>query len=252
MKVLTDPVSPATTVPHSRSKMPTMPPSTIEFAGRGQRHVAVNINGRHVASVTHANLPSRTTQRARRNSAPRHWMPDAKVNKPTGSRTKVGLWLENVDSSDASPPSLQSRPPSSPETVSTRWKSLTPSMSSSDPALFSRDSESPRIPLADITPLVLAAESSSSLCSPDVSSPEPQSPKRHTFSAPDLDQAVNMLTADQARQLLLVSAQSNTWLAYAIKKIAIHHASQRSTRDAQQSYLADTFIYDERYIPAEC
>jgi len=121
-------------------------------------------------------------------------------------------------------------------------------MSSSDATQISRESGSPRTPLADITPLVLAAGSPFTSPASNVADMKSRPLKRSAYSGSDLTGAIDMLTADDAKQLLLLSAQSNVSLAHAIREIAASRASKLSINEMQQSYLADTFIFDERYL----
>jgi hypothetical protein len=61
-----------------------------------------------------------------------------------------------------------------------------------------------------------------------------------------------MLTADDARQLLLLSAQSNMSLAAAIMQIAVARVQVQKppAKHVQESHLADTFTFDEHPISA--
>ncbi|AEO59459.1 hypothetical protein MYCTH_2307804 [Thermothelomyces thermophilus ATCC 42464] len=254
------PVSTTRAVSHSRLPMTTVRPCAAESA-RGQQRLVDTVNERQ-APATPATQSSRTAQRPRRNSGPgRHGVPATKINKASGSRNRIGLWLENIDPAHGLPPTLQALSPASSETWTRRRSASLSVPSSLDAARMARDPRAPRMPLADITSLVLAAESPSSFGSRNQSDArpqsskmemEPQSPKqRRPFSVPDLTGAVDMLTASEARHLLLMSARSDTSLANAIKEIAISRASIRSTQEFEQSYLADTFICDEDRIPTE-
>jgi flagellar biosynthesis/type III secretory pathway ATPase len=73
------------------------------------------------------------------------------------------------------------------------------------------------------------------------------SPPRNRRHAPDLTGAIDLLTADEARRLLLLSAQSNTSLAATIREIALARSEPPSMKqlDVHQSYLADTFRFDD-------
>jgi hypothetical protein len=59
-----------------------------------------------------------------------------------------------------------------------------------------------------------------------------------------------MLTADDARQLLLLSAQSNMSLAAAIMQIAVDRVQKPPAVRVQESYLADTFTFDDHLMSA--
>jgi hypothetical protein len=184
----------------------------------------------------------RAAQHIRRNSGSKHSTSDAKVNKPTSHRTKVGLWLESIEPSHG-PSSVISGHPSPPS--SARRKSISRSTPSPHGTKITRNPNSPRIPLADITSLVLAADGPTSFYSSDTASVESQSTEGNTYPASDLTGAVDMLTADEAKRLLLLSAQSNMSLADAIRGIAISRSQTESTQEVQHDYLADTFRFDE-------
>ena len=57
-----------------------------------------------------------------------------------------------------------------------------------------------------------------------------------------------MLTADEARRLLLLSAQSNTSLAAAIRDIGVARSSRRAPEPQVDMELADTFIFEEHAV----
>lgn len=106
----------------------------------------------------------------------------------------------------------------------------------------------PRTPLADITPLSSTDERPHNLGKPDPGAMAQQVPTESPRLSPDLPQAIDLLTAHEARWLLLLSARSDTSLANVIQEIACHRA--RDARDARHSqkvetaypsYLADTF-----------
>ncbi|KAL2167455.1 hypothetical protein VTG60DRAFT_1206 [Thermothelomyces hinnuleus] len=244
------PVSTTRAVSHSRLPMTTVRPCAAESA-RGQQRLVDTVNERQSPATPATTQSSRTAQRPRRNSGPgRHGVPATKINKASGSRNRIGLWLENIDPAHGLPPTLQALSSSSSETWTRRRSASLSVPSSLDAARMARDPRAPRRPLADITSLVLAAESPSSFSNRNES--DAQSPRqRRPFSVPDLTGAVDMLTADEARRLLLMSARSDTSMANAIKEIAISRASIRSTQEFEQSYLADTFICDEDCIPTE-
>jgi hypothetical protein len=110
---------------------------------------------------------------------------------------------------------------------------------------ITRNANSPRIPLADITSLVLAADSPATFYASEAAGVKSQSSKTSAYPTSDLTGAVDMLTADEAKRLLLMSAQSNMSLADAIRGIAISRSQTESTQEVQQDYLPDTFVFDE-------
>lgn len=254
------PVSTTRAVSYSRLPVSTVRPCAAESA-RGQQRLVDAVNGRQ-GSATSANQPSRIAQqRPRRNSGPgKHGLPAAKISKAGISRNRIGLWLEKIDPAHGLPPASQALSPSSSETWTRRRSASLGVTSPLDAIRMARDPRVPRVPLADITSLVLAAESHSGFNDgnePDggprtFKMEEPQSPTQpRPFSGPDLTGAVDMLTADEARQLLLMSARSDISLANAIKEIAISRSSIQSTQECDQISLADTFICAEDHISPE-
>ncbi|KAK4033551.1 hypothetical protein C8A01DRAFT_49898 [Parachaetomium inaequale] len=246
MKAVPSPASATKAASHARpcprlpAILPRRPAAAVDSV-RTQRFAPVN--GRGVVAAAQAN--NRVPQHARRNSGSRHWILDAKVNKPTNHRTKIGLWLENVEPSrEPTSPT----PAHSPLCSSPRCKPSAPGTASPDATQIIRKPGSPRIPLADITTSVLAAETPASFYThaPDLAGIKPQTPKRSPCPASDLTGAVDMLTPDEAKQLLLLSAQSNPSLAHTIRGIAVTRTPRLSPAQVQQSYLADTFRFDEQ------
>jgi hypothetical protein len=244
MKAVPSPASATKAASHARPcpRLPAMLPRRPAAVDSVRAQQLAPVSGRSAIAAGHAN---RAPQHARRHSGSKHWFLDAKVNKPTSHRNKIGLWLENVDPSHGPSSPTPTHPPpfSSP-----RCKPSTPGMTSPNATQIIRQPGSPRIPLADITALVLAAETPASFYT-HASDPvriKPQPSRRSPGPASDLTGAVDMLTPDEAKQLLLLSAQSNTSLAYAIRGIAVSRTPRPSPAKSQESYLADTFRFDEQ------
>lgn len=243
MKAVPSPISATKATPHMRhgqgsASSPRLPstlarhPIHVDFL-RPQRSAIVAGN-------------NRAAQHIRRNSgSSKHSSSDAKVNKPTGHRNKVGLWLENIEASHGlPPPPLGYQSPCSPS----RQRSMSLSTASPHGTKITRNANSPRIPLADITSLVLAADSPTTFYAPEraeTAGVKSQSSKTTAYPTSDLTGAVDMLTAGEAKRLLLMSAQSNMSLADAIRGIAISRSQTESTQEVQQDYLPDTFVFDE-------
>ncbi|KAL2115301.1 hypothetical protein VTJ04DRAFT_9556 [Mycothermus thermophilus] len=207
---------------------------------------------------------------ARRTTGPRAFVFDSKVNKPTQHR-KVGLWLESIDAGAAPPgsPSLSPVSPGLPSPTAVRRRSMS-SAAWSDRSHPAWRPDSPRTPLADITPLVVGASYSDEI-SPSASFdshatedeiPEPAAMRQRPATpmddqtphfVPTLASAIDLLTPDEARHLLLVSAQSNMSVAAAIKELALDRirAQNRPTpatpgpARARRNSLADTIVFDE-------
>ncbi len=106
------------------------------------------------------------------------------------------------------------------------------------------------MPLADITPFVLAAEDPAHAGFFDTANacPEPPTQQQAPCLRTDITGAIELLTADEARRLLLLSAQSNMSLATTIRDIAFARSSRRSSAQVDESSLADTFVFDEHQI----
>jgi hypothetical protein len=151
------------------------------------------------------------------------------------------MWLENVDACRPASPTAHPQPCPDSDRL---WKQPAPRASPHAVQII-RNPGVPRTPLADITHFVLAAESASNFWLPDTvnaeSSPQPPSP----CLAPDITGDIDLLTADEARRLLLLSAQSNMSLASAIRGIALNRSSRQSIAQVEHSDLADTFRFDE-------
>ncbi len=251
MKAVPSPISASKAASHARPRIASPPhhlsplrqPAVDPAVGSAPRaHHLVPAYGRGAIPATHAN--HRALQHARRSSGSRSCILDAKVAKPT-QRAKIGLWLESVDASRRPAPSALPHPPRCPEP---KWRpssirSMAPGTSQSV-----RDPGSPRTPLADITPFVLAAESCSSPSFFDTDGAELPRQRRSPCLATDITGAIDLLTADETRRLLLLSAQSNISLATTIRDIAFTRISRRSSAQVDQSYLADTFRFDEHDI----
>jgi hypothetical protein len=207
---------------------------------------------------------------ARRTAGPRAFVFDSKVNKPTQHR-KVGLWLESIDAGAAPPgsPSLSPVSPGLPSPTAARRRSMS-SAAWSDRSHPAWRPDSPRTPLADITPLVVGA-SYSDESSPSASFdsqatedeiPEPAAMRQRPATpmddqtsrfVPTLASAIDLLTPDEARHLLLVSAQSNMSVAAAIKELALDRIRTQNRPTpatptparARRNSLADTIVFDE-------
>ena len=174
---------------------------------------------------------------------------DAKVNKAPNHQNQIGLWLEKVDAYRRPGPLAPAHPPTLlPDSP---WPQIPASTISADAALVAiRNSGSPRVPLADITPFVLAAESDASTfySSSTVDVELPPQRRSRPRPIPDITGAIDLLTADEARRLLLLSAQSNTSLAAAIRDIAVARSSRRAPEPQVDMELADTFIFEEHAV----
>ncbi|KAL1838122.1 hypothetical protein VTJ49DRAFT_3001 [Mycothermus thermophilus] len=246
--------------PASRARPRTHSVSFIPHAASAPRSGVSSVHVHH----HHMHVTRRTT-------GPRAAIFDSKINKPAQHR-KVGLWLESIDASAAPPgsPSLSPVAPSLPSPNPGRRRSMS-SLAWSDRSHPAWRPDSPRTPLADITPLVLGAsyssESSASASFYDSQATEdeipetPQLPEFPTLSSdgqaqrlvPSLASAIDLLTADEAKNLLLVSAQSNMSVAAAIKELALSrmHPVNRPTPPtptpvpARRNSLADTILFDE-------
>ncbi|KAL2264989.1 hypothetical protein VTJ83DRAFT_7499 [Remersonia thermophila] len=263
MKVVPSPASRARPRTHSVSFVPHAAPAPR--SGVSSVHV-------HHHHMHHMHVSRRAT-------GPRAAVFDSKINKPAQHR-KVGLWLESIDAGAApqGSPSLSPRTPPMPSPGHARRRSMS-SLAWSDRSHHAWRPDSPRTPLADITPLVLGAsyssESSASASFYDSQAtveqaeeeeiPEtPPPPEFPTLSSdgqpqrlvPSLASAIDLLTADEARHLLLVSAQSNMSVAAAIKELALSRmsSSHRPTPPtppsptpvpARRNSLADTILFDE-------
>lgn len=246
MKAVPSPGSASKVSSHARPRIASaFPPrqTACELTSRAAQHVGVAHN-RGVLTATHA--VHRTPQHARRSSGSRPLTLrfDTKINKPS-HRSRVGLWLENVDACrPVSSPTPTAHAPPCPGSDRV-WRQTASRVLSPETARLIRDPSAPRTPLADITHFVLAAESASNFWSSDtvnVESPrQPSSP----CLAPDITGDIDLLTADEARGLLLLSAQSNMSLATAIRGIALNRSSRRSMAQVEESDLADTFRFDE-------
>ncbi|KAH6617634.1 hypothetical protein F5144DRAFT_596597 [Chaetomium tenue] len=241
MKVIPSPILATKATPHARhgqgsASSPRVPsilarhPIQVDFV-RPQRPAIVPGN-------------NRAAQHIRRNSGSKYSISDAKVNKPASHlhRTRVGLWLENIEASHGLPsPTLDHQSPYSPS----RRRSMSLGTASPHGTKFTRNANAPRVPLADITSLVLAADCPTTFYASEAADAHSQS---STSLASDLSGAVDMLTTDEAKRLLLMSAQSNMSLAEAIRGIAISRSqteSSQSTQQVEPDYLADTFVFDE-------
>ena len=248
MKAVPSPVSASKAASHARPRI-TSPPHHLAPLRQSAVDPAVGSTpraqhpvpayGRGTILATHAT--HRAVQHARRSSGSRSCIFDAKVAKPI-QRAKIGLWLENVDASRRPAPAVLPHPPRCPEP---KWRpsarrSISPGTSPSV-----RNPGSPRTPLADITPFVLAAESCSSPPPFDTVNAELPPQQRSPCLATDITGAINLLTVDETRRLLLMLAQSNMSLATTIRDIAFARISRRSSAQVDQSYLADTFRFDE-------
>ncbi|KAG7286854.1 hypothetical protein NEMBOFW57_009172 [Staphylotrichum longicolle] len=125
------------------------------------------------------------------------------------------------------------------------WTQTASRALSPETAQLIRNPGAPRTPLADITHFVLATESASNFWSSDTVNAEPPRRPSSPCLAPDITGDIDLLTADEARRLLLLSAQSNMSLATAIRGIALHRSSRRSMAQVEDSDLADTFRFGE-------
>ncbi|KAH6613547.1 hypothetical protein B0J18DRAFT_58802 [Chaetomium sp. MPI-SDFR-AT-0129] len=231
MKAVPTPVSASKAASHTRPS-PRLPP----LVPRHQAAAASPIRAQH----------------ARRSSVSRNWIFDGRANKPVNHRAKVGLWLETVEPSQESPPPSPSLP-ASPAGLRRRSSTLgaasaipiTPRVPP-DAALFTRRSGSQRTPLADITSIVLAAESPSSFYETETPADSPHLSSHSSYPASDLTSAIDLLTADEAKRLLFVSAQSDISIADAIRGIAISRTSAGSIElgSPRSIPLADTFRFD--------
>ncbi|KAH6842201.1 hypothetical protein B0I37DRAFT_193758 [Chaetomium sp. MPI-CAGE-AT-0009] len=240
MKVVPSPISATKATPHARHGHRDGPASSRSPSTLPRHAIHVEfIRPQPPAAILGNHRPY---QHIRRNSGSKHSTLDAKVNKPTSHRTKVGLWLDNLETSQGPPsPTLGHHSPPS----SARRKSISRTTIWPHGTKITRNANSPRIPLADITSLVLAADSPTSFYASDIASVRSQSSKGDTYPTSDLSGAVDMLTGDEAKQLLLLSAQSNMSLADAIKGIAISRSQIEPTQQVHHDYLADTFRFDE-------
>ncbi|KAK4151232.1 hypothetical protein C8A00DRAFT_17350 [Chaetomidium leptoderma] len=246
MKAIPSPVSASKAASHAHGRLPSIGPQlphspqlsrlprhpAVVDSARAHRLAPASDRGAIALSATHAHAHNRPALHTRRRSGSKPFMFDAKVNKQPNHRTKIGFWLDNV----VTPPPPSPRP---------RRKSTTPSRVSPHTSQIFRNPDSPRTPLADITPLVLAAESAANTSTVHVGPPPGQ---RSHCRTPDLTGAIDLLTADEARQLLLLSAQSNVSLATAIQEMALTR-SPRPTGQIHYSCLADTFRFDEYPMP---
>jgi hypothetical protein len=244
MKVVPSPVSASKAASRARSRIPstTMLPrhsAAVDLARRPRLQQVARADGHNAITAAHGH--QRAAQHTRRGSGSRSSNFDAKISKPTHHRTKVGSWLENVDGCEPPP----STPTYQPPCCITKRRKSDANTTSPRATQIVRQPGSPRVPLADITPFVLAAESDPSSHSFDAAEVEPPRQQRSPHPAPNLAGAIDMLTADDARQLLLLSAQSNMSLAVAIRQLAVARIRRPPARRAQESYLADTFTFDE-------
>ncbi|KAK4233126.1 hypothetical protein C8A03DRAFT_19733 [Achaetomium macrosporum] len=219
--------------------------------------------GREPIAATRANSHN-TAQQLQASPQPqpqplgaRQWVVGSKVGKLNRSTARAGLWLgkvnHNVECRGARPSVTlahrprrlgQGRKPTTP--VATHWpaKSIHHDIASAPGC--------PRIPLADITPPAsLDADGAfpNSGLPPDVTMVDIAMELPARYRAPSLPAAIDLLTEDEARRLLLRAAQSNLSLAAAIRQIALSRAdAARSTRSAEQmrqeSFLVDTFVED--------
>ena len=253
MKAVPSPVSASKSASHVRPRIAGSPPHhlppprqpavdpAVDSAPRAQHLVPAY--GRGIIPATHVN--HRAIQHARRSSGSRSCIFDTKVAKPI-QRAKIGLWLENVDTSRRPAPSALPHPPRFPEP---KWRPSALKPISPGTTQSARSPGSPRTPLADITPFVLAAESCSSPSFFDTAVNAELPPRqRSPYPATDITGAIDLLTADETRRLLLLSAQSNMSLATTIRDIAFARISRRSSAQVDQSYLADTFRFDEHGV----
>ena len=225
----------------SSTTMPPRHPAAVDLARRPRLQQVARADGHGATAAAHA-----YQRHTRRISGSRLCTFDAKVSKPS-HRAKVGSWLENVDTYEPPPPARAYQPP--PCCITKRRKSDA-NATSPGATHIARKPGSPRIPLADITPFVLAAESAPSSNSSDTAEVEPWPQQGSPRPAPSLARAIGMLTADDARQLLLLSAQSNISLAAAIMKITVDRVQKLPAKRVQESYLADTFTFDEHPMSA--
>ncbi|KAK4120138.1 hypothetical protein N657DRAFT_636818 [Parathielavia appendiculata] len=245
MKAVPSPVSASKAAgSHARARphLATVTNASVTGAvtGHARRQIA-SVDSAHTPRLALAHGHHRAAQHTRRISGSQRClhMISAQVNKPN-HQTKVGMWLAHVDACRAAP-----QPCPSPKLNDTSPNTVSPETTQ----IMSRLTL-PRMPLADITPLVLAAESSSesSFWSFDEAQVQLASPPRSRRHAPDLTRAIDLLTPDEARRLLLLSAQSNTSVATAIREIALVRAEPSMSPkqlELNESYVADTFRFDD-------
>ncbi|KAK4096962.1 hypothetical protein N658DRAFT_317217 [Parathielavia hyrcaniae] len=213
MKAVPSPISASKT---AASRARVRPQLATVTANVHRRQIA-NLRGVDSLRTPHLAVAQghhRAAQHTRRISSSRPALhPCNGQGNKANHQAKVGMWLAHVDACRVPP-----QPCPSPEMDDTSSNTVSPETTQIMSTL-----SSPRIPLADITPLVLAAKSSPesrfwSLDQGQVDLPSPPQSRRH---APDLTSAIGLLTEDETRRLLLLSAQSNASLATAIREIAL-------------------------------
>ncbi|AEO64794.1 uncharacterized protein THITE_2169781 [Thermothielavioides terrestris NRRL 8126] len=161
---------------------------------------------------------------------------------PSNNASRVGQWLANVGAeyaeTAAPAPTRSSRPRAS------SWDLPPRATSGCVPS---------RTPLADITARALAVESAPAepaalparRAARDARHMQTRHRRRPSLCR-GLADDINLLTEDEARRLLLLSAQSNSYLAAAIRELSFGRSSDawdvnRMQLHARQSCLVDTF-----------
>ncbi|KAK3898692.1 hypothetical protein C8A05DRAFT_18769 [Staphylotrichum tortipilum] len=255
MKAVPGPVSAARKAasharPHNPGPSSMLPRHTavdLALRARHAQQLAAPVCSRRASVTSHSG--TRISQHTRRSSGSRSLLFDAKINKNPSHQNQIGLWLEKVDVCRRPGTSVSAHPPPLPEPA---WQQTPPSTTlTADAALIAiRNSGSPRVPLADITPFVLAAESDASTfySSSTVDVELPPQRQGRPRPIPDITGAINLLTADETSRLLLLSAQSNTSLAAAIRDIAVARSSRQQPEPQVDMELADTFIFEEHRL----
>ncbi|KAK3305019.1 uncharacterized protein B0T15DRAFT_531102 [Chaetomium strumarium] len=237
--------------------------------GYGQEQVAANKRATSNNNGTTQPFQPSPQPQPHSSGAARQWVVGSKVGKLNRSTARVGFWLDGVTYNNAE--CRGARPSVAlahrPRRVSQGRKptTTTPSMASWHTKsrhvhdITTRISScAQRIPLADITPPASfdTDDDGALVPPPDVTMVHTgtgnELPAR--YRTPSLPAAIDLLTDDEARRLLLRAAQANLSLAAAIRQVALTRADNAVCRtravepirqDSRESFLVDTFVEEE-------